>query len=94
MGGEMDRRQSVRLRGYPADGIVTALAAGDGGYVLVGWATPDGSAGKDIERHGSESAETENAADDERHESLERNARVHGAGEPKRAPVSLTSCST
>jgi len=48
--GEMDRRQSVRLRGFPADGIVTALAAGDGGYVLVGWATPDDSAGKDSSR--------------------------------------------
>jgi len=50
MDGEMDRRQSVRLRGFPTSGIVTALAAGDGGFVLVGWATPDGSAGKDSNR--------------------------------------------
>ena len=50
MDGEMDRRQSVRLRGFPANGIVTALAAGDGSYVLVGWATTDGSAGKDDNR--------------------------------------------
>jgi len=37
MHGQTDRRQSVRLRGFPADGIVTPLAAGDDGYALARW---------------------------------------------------------
>ncbi len=36
--GDAGRRQYVRLRDFPQDGVVTAMAAADGDYVAVGWA--------------------------------------------------------